>query len=268
MKQQVDPLDVIAAYAPRTPVDVDILVLARARIERDMAATPLNGPTKSAPAWSGRPRPGVQRRWIASVAVVGALAVVGVVAPSLSSPEAFASWTPTPTVLSGEEAQAVGQRCIDSMSGGPGGNGWPETDEWDAFTTLLAERRGDLTFSLVGSDGWIANCLATADSSGGSIEEFDDSGVAADSVDLRSIGGSERDGAIFSYTYGRAGAEVAAVDIMLTSGEVVEAAVVDGRYAAWWPGHPRDDATVTLHLVDGTTRGPFPIESTAFGSDA
>ncbi|MGF0114966.1 hypothetical protein ACQFYA_01395 [Promicromonospora sp. Marseille-Q5078] len=203
----------------------------------------------------------------AAAAVVAVAVVVTVTSPG--APPAFAGWTAVPTVLSDAETIDRAAPCDTSahtITDGPDG---PKVEDVP-ISPVLAEERGEYTYVLLSGDGAVGECLVTRQASGASDVVSGDTVLPAGPVDpgprdvttLQSgtaswSAGATGDGALTS-AYGRAGSEVVAVDLTLTSGERVQATVHDGWWAVWAPGEAslRDTAEVTF--TDGTT-APFEV---------
>ncbi len=232
----------------------------RARADAGLArivATPVESPVEP-----GRPRR--HRRRVAAAALIGAVGTAGVVLPGLlGGGSAYGSWTPTPEPLSGPAAARAGDDCRHSVAA-------PDRGE----RVVIAERRGEWTFVLLSGPGTEVVCLmfnegygvgaAGAEDAFGSHGSADDAPSPAPSPDALVETGamsSSTDEGWFTFTTGYVGSDVTAVTVHTTSGPDLEASVVGGRFAAWWPAieqssdHPQGDVwSYTLHLADGTTR--------------
>jgi hypothetical protein len=55
-----------------------------------------------------------------------------------------------------------------------------------------------------------------------------------------------------TYLLGIAGAEIAAVEIVIPSGKRVKASLANGWFAAWWPGRPENRSNLTINGYDAS----------------
>jgi hypothetical protein len=199
----------------------------------------------------------------AAAAAVVAVATVATVT-TLSTPPAFAGWTAVPTVLSDEETTARATSCDTNAHAIVDGADGPQVEDIP-ISPVLAEERGEYTYVLLTGDGAVGECLVTAQASGATDVVTGDSatGVPLAEPGPRDVttlqagtaswsAGATGDGALTS-AYGRAGAEVAAVELTLTSGERVEATVHDGWWAVWAPGEASLRDAAELTFTDGAT---------------
>jgi hypothetical protein len=218
-------------------------------------------------------------RWVTAGALALVVSTAALVLPTGSPQTAFASWSSMPVAVADADADAdadaevAGQRCRDN-----------NVDENKAdspmvlsnagvqrMRTVLAERRGDDTYTLIEGSGWIAECLQGDGLGGGVLARAGD-------VDLRTgwslvpavdgavilTGGTQRTGNDVSSTYhwvtGRVGSDVTGVGVTPSGEGVVTATLSNGYFTAWWPGGRSDTAEVTLHLADGRTLGGIPAD--------
>jgi len=230
------------------------------RADDDALAAILDTPRRATPIRRSR-RPAVLAG-AAAAAVVAVAVVVTVASPG--APPAFAGWTAVPTVLSDAETAARAAPCDTSahtITDGPDG---PQVEDVP-ISPVLAEQRGEYTYVLLTGDGAVGECLVTTQASGASdVVTGDTVPPAGPAVpgprDVTTLQagtaswseGDTGDGALTS-AYGRAGAEVAAVELTLTSGERVQATVHDGWWAVWAPGEAALRDTAEATFTDGTT---------------
>jgi hypothetical protein len=245
--------------APRT----DLTEAERERADVAFArivATPTDEPV---PVEPDRPRRRRSRLMMA-VGLAVAAAVAGVAIPGAlrGGGDAYGSWTPTPERLSDAAAAEAGATCRANFAV-PDGVG----------RVAIAERRGEWTYVLLAGPGIQAMCLMPDDSVGQPITNGDDRfgsydpdppaspTLDPDRIDeTTSMQGSTDEG-WFICTEGYVGSDVAGVTVHTSSGLDIEASVVDGRFAAWWPAleqssdNPDGETwSYTLHLADGSTR--------------
>lgn len=216
-----------------------------------------------------------RRRLLVPVGLAGA-AALAIPAGLIGGGSAFGSWTPEPRPLPAAAAQDAAAACR-ALLGVPDGGGAVE----------IAERRGGWAFVLFTGPAEEGSCLMPED-----VVDADDPAAhrgdgffgsyTTDPPPLSDgppAGGIEEDtsmtGSIpsgspwpfsrddwFSWVEGFVGRDVVAVTVHPPVGPDVEASVVDGRYAAWWPaGKAIGDNpglggafSYTLTLADGTTR--------------
>ncbi|SKC81588.1 hypothetical protein [Krasilnikoviella flava] len=199
----------------------------------------------------------------AAAAAVVAVATVATVT-SLGTPTAFAGWSAVPTVLSDEEMTARAASCETSAHTITDGADGPQVEDVP-IGPVLAEERGEYTYVLLTGDGAVGECLVVAQASGATEVVTGDTVLGAPPAapgprDVTTLQagtaswsqGATGDGALTS-AFGRAGAEVAAVELTLTSGERVEATVHDGWWAVWAPGEASLRTTAELRFTDGAT---------------
>ena len=244
-------------------------------LEQLTVLDPARGREPSAPEWArsqamvdrmtaGRPaRP--MRRTLAVVAAAAAAGVVGAVTvPSLlqsTAESAYASWTPAPGSLTGEQVLPQARACA--------GNGVGEVDgDRDRPTAvepadvLLAEQRGLATLLIMRkSNGAIVECMSAGpgeDDQLASMSLADGKPPAppAGTVSLETMSSSGDGDSQWSNIVGLAGTGVTAVEVRLDSGRVFPASVRNGWWAAWWPGPEGgevDTLTVTVRTPAGAT---------------
>lgn len=241
--------------APRGRLSASQRERAEAELAR-IVATPVEGPVEPE-------RPRRHRRRLAVAALIGAVGTAGVVSPGLlGGGSAYGSWTPTPEPLTGPAATKAGDNCRHSVAA-------PDRGE----RVVIAERRGEWTFVLLAGPGTEVVCLmfnegygvdaAGAEGGFGSNDSTDAPAPVPSPDALVETGAmsSSTDEGWFTFTTGFVGSDVTAVTVHTTSGPDLEASVVGGRFAAWWPAieqssdHPQGDVwSYTLQLADGTTR--------------
>lgn len=227
--------------APQGDLDQAGQVRANARLQQILASDPDNGNTANGAIGKRRSRP--VRRIAAPIALAAVAAITAsvVLLPGAGSNDtAYASWNAVPGSISSPDRAVADAACrgrLDLSS--------PQLD--------LAERRGDWVVLLyTASEHMAGTCLA----------HLPAGAQKADNIDFGMGGGDQgflpvageftegnitefRGGNIFGFgdrpeialTHGNVGEDVAAVTITTPDGQLVEATVQDGRYAAWWPGN-------------------------------
>ncbi|MGB3828222.1 MAG: hypothetical protein WA962_05545, partial [Ornithinimicrobium sp.] len=148
----------------------------------------------------------------------------------------------------------------------------PTTAEMESVQLKLSESRGPWTFTLMADGQNIQGaCFIPSEAIDGTFEGFEESntfgGIATtdDPLELQgdeietSFGGvgSTNEG-LFGYLTGRVGDNVTAVRVT-AAGQRVDASVVDGHWAAWWPAGSQDrndpdilNTKLQVTLKDGT----------------
>lgn len=251
MGQQMNDLEQLTALDPahgREPTAME-WTRSQAMLERVMAT--------EAPQPAAR-RP-VRRPLVVGVAAVAAGAVAAVTVPSLlpgTAEKAFASWTPAPGSLTGEQVMPQARACA--------GNGVGEA----ASTTvrpsdvLLAEQRGLATLLIMAkSGGTIVECMSAGPGKGDQLASMSLANgplpaPRAGTVDLQTMSSTGEGDRQWSNIVGLVGAGVTRVDVRLDSGKAFQASVRNGWWAAWWPGPEGGETeglSVIVHTVDGTT---------------
>lgn len=205
--------------------------------------------------------PPVRRRRRRLLAIAG-LGAAGIAVPGLLlGGSAYGSWTPTPEPLTATAAVEAATTCRSALEV-PGGGA----------RALVAERRGGWTYVLVAGPGSETVCLMPNEAIGQGRTRADDffgshdpdapapPTLRADGIDeATSMQGSTDEG-WFSWVEGYVGGDVTGVTVRTSSGLEIEASVVGGRFAAWWPSsrqssdRPAETWSYTVHLADGSTR--------------
>lgn len=200
-----------------------------------------------------RLRPPVAIGAIASTAgAAGALAAIFSLGAGASN--AFAGWTPRPTPPAPGQLVAARASCEAARSPVAG------------LPLRLADTRGPFTFALYGDDRSTATCIKGP--SFNAVEVGQSSSpvvVPAGKIVLSSSHSSERRGQAYSFAYGRAGAGVTGVTMVLADGTDVQATTKNGWFVAWWPGgHEPKSAEITT--ATGTTTQALDLPSLPPGS--
>ena len=246
---------------------------ATATLERILATDPEEPTQVATPAGETRRRP---YRLLLAGGVVVAAVTAALAIPTISQQgEAFASWTPTPVPLTGAERRAAADACL-TLQGRHGGE--LAFDARADASVLVAEARGGwsyVLFNVAGASGFDleGTCLMPDDvvadpqPGGGGFfgglsraDELDRRPPARDVAREDTYGAGTVDDEAFVYAEGRAGADVVGIEVTTPGGLVVEASVVRGRWAVWWPaGDARMDnpeligaPTYEVTLRDGT----------------
>jgi hypothetical protein len=216
------------------------------------------------------------RRNLSLIAAAAVLAAAALVLPVRGTEFAVASWTPRPTaVTSNEAAQAVAacQDRIGTIGGGGGKAGElsqrlvERRGEWvlvllDRATPENGQYGGECIVYLPAGSGEQPRVVAAGAGSGGGYapptgHQLMEGGVAQfgpdDGLASRLLR-APRLAETVSATSGRVGPDVVAVTIH-AGGRTVEASIVNGTYAAWWPGTAFNPATLDAPSGRG---GPEP----------
>jgi hypothetical protein len=191
-------------------------------------------------------RPPVAIGAAASAAAAGTAAVV--ISLSAGASNAFAGWSPTPTPPAPGQLAAAQTSCEQSQSPIAG------------LPLQLSDTRGPFTFSIYADSNSTATCIkgpgflgVSGSSSSNPVT------VPADSVQLSSVHQTDRSGQAYGLAYGRTGAGVSAVTLVLDDGTQVQATVGNGWFDAWWPGdHQVTSAQLTTPVGARTQTFDLP----------
>ncbi|MEV4772961.1 hypothetical protein [Micromonospora humida] len=242
--QRLAVLDPARGVQP-TPADWERATSVVDRIVADRAAD------RPAPA-----RRRVTRRGVVGLVAAGAVAVVGAVTVPALLPgpmdRAFASWTPVPGALTGEQVMPQARRCAAS------GVGSEPAAPVGPSDVLLAERRGVATLLIQRRGSGVIECMSVDDGQPTAMTLTDGPlpPPAAGTVNLetRSSVGSGRDQ--YSNAVGLVGPSVTGIDLVLADGRTIRTSTGGGWWAAWWPGPEGGEIgsiTVVVHRPDGST---------------
>lgn len=247
------------AASPRVAAAPD--ELAARRTERPAAST--------RPVRAARPI----RRW-SMVAAAAAAVTVGIVAtPSLVGGDAYGSWTDVPAAPSVADASDAAASCRDwwtsATEGGPTGSDFPSAEAIQQTDLVLAEQRGDFTYTVLSDGTWSMDCLVHGGltlpwgfhgSAGATSLAAPRADVPADGVAAVSMGAMDDDSSdsgLVLMMYGQVGTNVQDVVAHVPGAGAVAATVTDGYFAAWAPGLTEagfadPGVALTLYLTDGT----------------
>ena len=238
--EQLKALDPMRGHEPSP----DQWARARADVERIMRAAPVN-------PW---PRRAVLGAAAAAVAV--GIVAVSTVVPGATE-KAFASWTPRPGTVEGEQRLALARTCATSW----GGTSVTPED------VLVAESRG--TSSLVimkKSDGAVAECMTVVPDEVFGWQQLTEGPVATPpgtTTTLETMSSRGSGDSAYSSIVGQVGPDVTGVDVRLDDGRVIGASVASGWWTAWWPGEQGgqpERTSVVVHTAAGsTTHNPMDL---------
>jgi hypothetical protein len=210
-----------------------------------------------------------RRRWPVLAGAAAAVAVGLVAVPTILDGDAYGSWTDVPAAASAADAAAAEASCRDwwLANADDPPPGIPGVATIEQAELVLAERRGEFTYTILSGAGWSMDCLVhdgsllpwsqygSAGSIGPAVPVAD---VPADGIaggSMGAMGGSRIDGLILMM-YGQVGTEVRDVVAHVPDIGSVQATVTDGFFAVWAPGlseeHFDDGIGVTLYLHDGS----------------
>lgn len=234
--------------------------LAKARI----TASPAAGFASSGPGARAPRRRGRRRLAVGAGALVSGLAAAVLLPSTLGGGSAFAGWSAVPKPVDGAEAAAAAAKCWQPMA--------LTGDDVATPRIRIAERRGAWTFVALSGDRSDADCLMSNDSVG----QLGSDGIVAGSSGRRVVPPAPVPGAGIDQVtsqetpvdgdtsvflvQGRVGPDVARVTVRTRSGLELQASLVDGEFAAWWPApqqrsyQPAETWTYVVRLTDGTTR--------------
>lgn len=263
------PLNLTDLRPDRT-IDPDGLDTARALLDARIASDAPSNVTELAP----RRRTGAVRVGLVGAAAA-AVAAVALALPNPTDPAAFAGWTAVPTTLDQPDIDAAGKACLALREEVAADEDSPVAT-LTAPKTVVADRRGETTFTVLVSDEGVQSCLIGPDiettslmtGEGGTTHVGPPEGVSGTVFGLaegRDSAPPSADAATYSagavhgsdtgqpwgYGIGRVGADVVAVEVTLGNGDTVTATVDEGVWAAWWPTSTLAAKVVPI-LADGS----------------
>lgn len=235
------PLD----SAPQGDLDEAGQIMANARLQQILAIDPDNGKTENGTIGKRRSKPARRIAAPIALAAVAAITATAVILPgSGNNDAAYASWNAVPGSISSPDRAVADAACRGHLDLSA-----PQLD--------LAERRGEWVVLLyTASEHMAGMCLAHLPVGAQKTDNIDFSRGGGDQGFLPVAGeftqgniAEFRGGNMFgvgerpeiALTHGNVGEDVAAVTITTPDGQLVEATVQDGKYAAWWPGRALDD---------------------------
>ncbi|MHA7284431.1 hypothetical protein [Arthrobacter sp. TMS2-4] len=191
--------------------------------------------------------------------LVAAATTALLVVPALTAGDpAFATWTASPTPLTGSDLEEADAECRSARTVGD--------DVVDTVEVAIAERRGAwVTVILTGADGYEATCITDASAliRGGNMVGSSGRPTAADpaprALKATQLGvGQVSDDGPLSMASGRAGSDVTGITYTSIEGDEVIATVSKGHFAFWLPGDEFDTTAdaglpVIVTYTDGTT---------------
>ncbi len=225
---------------------VDEKERAKATLERIVATAPTTetqrpaAPAPARRAWRAWPRLVLVSMAALVLVVVGAVVVRGIGSENVAS----ASWTDTPTPVTGDNLDVVASACRPQVKRYFVGWGNHPADKADL---VLAERRGDRVALLYHTEHPNTSATCFAHNPEGSTLVSDVQAGAGSSESVIEApprgftqGFVEENRAsvkaqVFSITDGAVGKEVKGVTIH-AGAHTIKASVKNGWYAAWWPG--------------------------------
>lgn len=142
-------------------------------------------------------------------------------------------WQSTPFSLAGPILQAVDQACRGSM---------PEFPQQTQLTVVDARGGGLIQAHYTSPDGAEATCVDMTVNAAGRVEALGGGGTGfaghalppLEANELSSAGGMGSDRS--TVTYGRAGAGISQVVVLMPGHVPIRASLANGWYLVWWPG--------------------------------
>lgn len=201
---------------------------------------------------------GAARRVAMGAAALVTLVVGVIVFQQAGQPEAYASWTATPTLV---EPDGRAAQCPPTEPG-------PDMTTQIPLEPVLADQRGSYTFVVLAGDGAFSECLVSTAAEqpfviaqGTLVPDRGtlDPGVApALVVDPGSVWGAEGGEGVITTVVGVAMEDVTAITITADDGTTARAAVENGWWSVWFPGEVEVTEDVVITETDGTeTTLPF-----------
>jgi hypothetical protein len=197
-----------------------------------------------------------------AIAAAASGAAVLVISLGAGASNAFAGWTPKPTLPAPGQISAASSACQASQSPVAG------------LPLKLTDTRGPFTFSVYADSQTSASCIKGPNFMGVSTSASTAPvSVPAGQIMLWGAHDADRAGDAYSFADGRTGAGVSAVTLVFDDGATVQATVGNGWFLAWWPGGhgvkaaqvttPAGVSTQTINLAPAA---PCPPGSTACAS--
>ena len=212
-------------------------------------------------------------RWLIPAAAAGLVGVFLVTGGPGDNP-AYASWTPDPQPLSGDMSAKVERACKSAMAETKSRHADVPPDvrpttKPETAKTVVAEKRGNYIFlAMAAEDGSTAECFLAADDPS-RVQAMTGSSSTSQTPPAKALRAGEFEGngagmssgpeGTYAFTQGRVGPEVTGVMIR-SEGRTVQATVLGGHYAAWWPSTPFTGPSATpvvsydVRLADGSVR--------------
>ncbi|WP_125772922.1 hypothetical protein [Antribacter gilvus] len=203
---------------------------------------------------------------LVSAALAVATGIALVVTSPWSTPTAFATWTRVPSQVSSVVPVGLATEC-EPMTRWPDDTGQLSVEV--PVQPVLTEVRGDYTYVVQAGEGVWSECLATVGTTAGTWDVVQNASLTPEPLDtvlpaadgLLTLhhgttswtSGNAGAGALTS-AFGRAGADVVAVEVALDDGTTARASVSDGWWAVWAPGELSLTGEATATLQDGSTR--------------
>lgn len=199
------------------------------------------------------------RRWrtpTASLAVVGAIAVLIVELGGGGPSTAFAGWSAAPTPAMSTQLQAAESACSQ------------RTAQLASLTPTVADTRGPTAMLVYADSGLVSRTgrpMATACLTGvaafgtllasgdGAVNFTPDPDEIVPHVQEQAVAA---DGQGYTFLDGQIGPAVTAVALVLDDGSTVEATTANGWFAAWWPTN-QGVQSANVSTPSGTTSQPI-----------
>lgn len=205
-------------------------------------------------------------RRILAGAAAAVLLLVGVFTLSPQDPpEAYASWTATPTEFAPAALDDMAEVCPPPEI--------PRGQEAVEATPIIAEQRGDYRMRLAVADAGYQWCFVMPDPDAeGGVQRGAESVAwpAEQSIEPESSGGVTLldsgshepfpDLGPLTMAIGTAGSEVTDVRVSTAGGSFADATVADGWWIVWFPGEVEFGESVTVTTTDGE-QSQVPAES-------
>ncbi|WP_147916452.1 hypothetical protein [Ruania zhangjianzhongii] len=231
------------------PVSATLREEIRARIDAEADTVPT---ADVVPRPISRPT-----RRILAGAAAAVLLLVGVftLIPQ-NSPEAYASWTATPTELAPAGLEEMAELCPPSEI--------PLGQEMVEVTPTIAEQRGDYRMMLSVADAGYQWCFVMPDPEAEGGVQRGAEGVAwppEQSIEPEGPGevtflegGTQEpfpDLGPLTMAVGTAGSDVTSVRVTTADGSFADATVADGWWIVWFPGEVEFAGSLTVTTTDG-----------------
>lgn len=206
------------------------------------------------------PAAGYRRGLLWAGGGVAAAAAAVLAAGTLTIATPAAAWAATPSVPNASDKAAAATTCADALTGVTDSRGAPPTGPEKLPPLQLLDIRGTGAYAVFVDDEWTVQCFlrsedgawtrgqVTAEPTGTSP------GVAAFAVDWAGSTQWADDDTTF-HVGGTVAPQTQRVTLELADGTVVEATVIEGRFAIWYPGDVQVSPDARLVAYDNGAKG-------------
>lgn len=207
-----------------------------------------------------RHRPVLRRTLIGATAAavaVGAALVVPSLFPSAAD-KAFASWTATPTPVTGQQVLPDARACVSGYGIDPAAV--------VAGDVIVAEQRGTATSMILKAGSDALECMSVDHGKVFASQRLPGAPIApANGIVSVETQSSVGDGSSqYSHIVGFTGPGVSEIDVLLPGGRTVHTSAAAGWWTAWWPG-PEGGEADTVRIAAHTSHGSAVYRAAELG---